>query len=129
MAFEVYDRKRIIQPYGDQPTCWFTPVNRLYVNLAAFALLAEGQNEIRVHLLYDPEERRVGIRRTAVSDLTGWMLSPVTQLRKDGRRAIYGHSISVTTFRRHCGIPEKTRQTPATMEDGMLTFRAEEKEA
>ncbi len=73
MAFEVFKRERV--PSSTDPTVTIQKTGRLSLNKAAFVQLAQPKF---VELLYDRDQRLIGLRKVSKSTHHGYPVRPVS---------------------------------------------------
>jgi hypothetical protein len=109
MPFETFKRHQM--PSTQEPSVGIQKRGAISLNTAAFEELGSPK---QVELLYDREERLIGIRKTAASNPHAYLVRGVG---KSGAT----HVVSGKAFLSYYGIPrDVARRWPAEIRDGML---------
>ncbi|WP_219419672.1 hypothetical protein [Pseudonocardia nigra] len=117
MAFEVFDKR--LTPLSKAPIVTIQKRGVMSLNRAAHALIGDAET---VELLYDRDERIVGIRPVADDVPHGYPVRPQSATKSTGPLLIAG-----TAFVQYYGIDTTTsrRWTP-TLRDGVLCIDMKE---
>jgi hypothetical protein len=110
VPFEKFTRRLI--PLGKEPTVTMQSRGSLTLNLSAFQLIG---SPLAVHLLYDRDERIIGIRAADPKDEDAYPPRTLPRRGEGGPRIV-----TAQAFASHYGIDTTPRRYRATLEDDIL---------